>query len=60
MIDRIERFLSLALRFQGEVDHHDRVLLHDANEHDQANERVDVQVSAGDQCLLHGLEALGV
>ena len=44
-MDRIRRaFAMVALRIDGEVDHHDRVLLHDADEHDEADKTVDVQV----------------
>ena len=32
------------LRLDREVDHHDRVLLHDADQHDDADEGVDAQV----------------
>ena len=35
---------TMLLRLDGEVNHHDRVLLHDANEHDESDEAVDVQV----------------
>ena len=34
----------VALGIQSEVDHHDRVLLHHAHQHDQAHERVQVQL----------------
>ena len=34
---------SLALRLEREVDHHDRVLLHDADEQDDADERDDAE-----------------
>ena len=33
-----------ALRFDREIDHHDRVLLHDSDQHDDADERVDIQL----------------
>ena len=39
----------LALGFQGEIDLHDGVLLHDADQHDQAHKRVDVQVDVEQQ-----------
>ena len=32
----------LALRLDGEVDHHDAVLLHEPDEHDDADKRVEV------------------
>ena len=34
----------LALRDDGEVNHHDGIFLHDADEHDQADEAVNVQI----------------
>ena len=34
----------VALRVEREVDHHDRVLLHDADQHDDADEAIDVQL----------------
>ncbi len=36
--------LPLPLRGDGEVDHHDGVLLHDAHQHDQADEGVEVEI----------------
>ncbi len=33
-----------ALGFNGEIDHHDGVLLHDAEEHDQADKGVEVEI----------------
>ncbi len=38
---------SLALGLEGEVDHHDGVLLHDADEQDDADEGDDGQLGAG-------------
>ena len=35
-----------ALRLDREVDHHDAVLLDEADEHDDADEGVDVQIHA--------------
>ncbi len=35
----------LALRVDGEINHHDGVFLHDADEHDEADEAVDVQIN---------------
>ena len=32
-----------ALRVQREVDHHNGILFHDANQHDDSDERVDVE-----------------
>ena len=46
-IDRLGgRLVLVALRLEGEVDHHDRVLLHDADEHEDADEAVDIQLLA--------------
>src|SRR5689334_18248519 len=40
-VNRLPRTLPLhALRFERKVDHHDRVLLHDAEQHDEADESV--------------------
>ena len=36
------------LGLDGEVDHHDRVLLHDADQHDDADEGVDAEVQLED------------
>ena len=38
--------MPFALRRQGDVDHHDRVLLHDADQHQQADDRDEAQVHA--------------
>ena len=38
------RLTLIPLSLEREVDHHDRVFLDDANQHDQANERVDAEV----------------
>src|SRR5205823_14415676 len=43
--DRLARRLALrALRVEGEVDHHDAVLLHEPHEHDHAHEGVHAQL----------------
>ena len=42
--DRLLRRHAAALGFEREVDLHDRVLLDDADQHDHADERVDVQI----------------
>ena len=43
--DRLHgRLAFLPLRAEREIDLHDRVLLHDADQHDQPHERVDVQL----------------
>ena len=45
LVDRVDRVLAvLALRFDREVDHHDAVLLHEPDEHDDADERVEAQL----------------
>ncbi len=45
LVDRlVRRHALLALRFQGEVDHHDAVLLDDADEQDDADQRDHAQV----------------
>ena len=45
LVDRLARRLAvLALRFDREVDHHDAVLLHQADQHDDADERVEAQL----------------
>ena len=50
LVDRFERRLAFAaLRLEGEVNHHDAVLLHQADEHDDADEGVQAQVHAEDQ-----------
>ena len=38
--------LARALLMQSDVDHHDGVLLHDADQHDDADDRDDIQVEA--------------
>ncbi len=48
LIDRFARRLAfLALRLQREVDHHDGVLLHDADQQDDADQRDDAEIAAG-------------
>ena len=50
LMDRLARRLALvALGLQREVDHHDGVLLDDADQQDDADDRDDVDVVAGDQ-----------
>ena len=50
LMDRLARRLALlALGVEREVDHHDRVLLDDADQQDDADDRDDVEVVAGDQ-----------
>ena len=49
-VDRIGGLVALdALRLQREIDHHDGVLLHDTDQHDDADEGVDVQLVVEDQ-----------
>ena len=38
-----------ALGFEGEIDHHDGVLLDDADQHDDSDERVDIELVVKDQ-----------
>src|SRR6185437_9958834 len=48
LVDRFARRQALvALRIDGEVDHQDRVLLYDADQQDDADQRDDRQVIAG-------------
>ena len=43
-------FSLLALGIEREIDHHDRVLLHDANEQNDSNKRDDAEIgTAKDQ-----------
>src|SRR3954470_18758834 len=45
LVDRLlRRHAAAALSLNGEVDHHDGVLLHDADQHDDAHERVHVEL----------------
>ena len=47
-IDRVLRRLAfVALGFQREVDHHDGVLLHDADQQDDADQRDHTQIDSG-------------
>ena len=39
----------VALRFQREVDHHDRVLLHNADEQNDSDQRDHAELAAADQ-----------
>ena len=49
LVDRLARRLTLiALGIEREVDHHDRVLLHDADQKDDADDRDDRQILAGE------------
>jgi len=43
-VDRLGGGLAFALRFHREVDHHDRVLLYDAHQHDDADEGIHVEL----------------
>jgi adenylate kinase family enzyme len=50
LLDRFARALALiALRVECEVDHHDRVLLDDADQQDDADDAHHAQVGARDQ-----------
>src|SRR5258706_10440265 len=47
LVDRLRsRHALAALRLDGEVDHHDGVFLDDAHQHDDADERVHVELEA--------------
>ena len=49
-VDRFERRLAfLALGFEREVDHHDGVFLHDADQQDDADERDDAEFLVAEQ-----------
>ena len=49
LIDRLaRRHAFVALRLEREVDHHDRVLLHDADQQHDADDADDVEAGAGD------------
>ena len=43
------RLAFLAFGFEREVDHHDGVLLHDADQQDDADERDDVEILVADE-----------
>src|SRR5579872_3202564 len=45
----LRRLAFAALRFQGEVNHHDGILFHDADQQDNSNQRYDIQVIPGQQ-----------
>src|ERR1700748_2156105 len=45
----LRRHALLALGFEGEVDHHDGVLLHDTDEQDDADEGDDVEIDVEDE-----------
>ena len=48
--DRVVRRLVLhALGFEREVDHHDRVLLHDADQQHEPDQRDDAEIGAGQE-----------
>ena len=53
------RFVFVALGFEGEVDHHDGVLFDDADQHQDADEAIDVQVFAKEQQGGEGADAGG-
>ena len=49
LIDGVHRrHTFLALRLQGKIDHHDAVLLHNADEQDQANQRNHAEINPAD------------
>src|SRR5690606_28041222 len=55
--DRIMRGHALALRIDGEVDHHDRVFLDDADQQDDADDAVDGQAEAEQAQRQQGTDA---
>ena len=56
--DRLARREALlALRVQGEIDHHDGVFLDDADQQDDADDAEHVQIVAGDDQSQHGADA---
>ena len=55
----VGRQTFLALSLDGEVDHHDRVFFDDADQHDDADERVHVELDAEDQQRHQCAEASG-
>ena len=52
-------FPSLALGGEGEIDHHDGVLLHDADEQDDADQCDDAEVRVGKEQREQGADAGG-
>jgi hypothetical protein len=58
--DRVGRVRPLAaLRLEREVDHHDRVLLDDADQHDDSDECIQVELAAEQQQCEQRAEARG-
>ena len=49
----------IALGLQGEVDHHDGVLLHDAYEQQDADQRHDAEIGSGDEQREDGADSGG-
>src|SRR5215472_2429131 len=57
LVDRLPRRLAfVALRVQGEVDHHDRVLLDDANQQHDSDDGDDVELVPGDHQAQQGAD----
>ena len=49
-MDGVERiFAVVALLGDGEIHHHDAVLLHEPDEHDDADERIQAQLHLEDE-----------
>ena len=44
----LRRFAAVALFFERHVDHHDGIFLDDAHQHDDAHERVEIQIEMED------------
>ena len=50
LVDRFERFfVFVTLRVQREVNHHNRILLYDADEQNDSDQRDDAEIAAADQ-----------
>ena len=52
-------FVFDSFRFEGEVNHHDGVLLHDANQQNDPDQANDTEIVAGDQQRQDGSDAGG-
>src|SRR5690606_24830452 len=57
LVDGFPRPLPLPLGLEGEVDHHDAVLLYEAHQHDDPYEGVDVELPPEDEEGEQGAEA---
>ena len=60
LVDGLDgRKAFIALGLEGEIDHHDGVLLHNADEQKDADQRHDAEIGAGDQQRENGADACG-